>query len=581
MKKHTLCALLIAGFAAFTVTGCGGNSKPAETTAEETTRSEEPVSQKNQQETESEAEDVTDDGSVKPVRINVEEINDNYNDYSGTYYNQAVTSKYFKLHLADGYAEKYPGLQAAFDSYNTDAESNAAYNFEDMKESYETEKQYRSDDYQLQLSSETSAYVQRADSLVTSIRSYWYSYWGGAHGEYESTGLNYDSSTGNKLALSDVVIDKDKFIELVADKYRTEYSDLYDGYTDPDPASYLRDTDFTNPEVTMWTVSNEGVTVYFSVYTLGPYAMGSQNITVYFDEAPEIFESKYTEHCADYVMPMDQWEQNIDVDVDGDGSREPIRLEDDYSTDGYSYAVHVKVGNVDITADPFVYSNECYLVHSGGRYYVYVFGVSDSDYSQLSVVDLATRSCNTDRSFNAYLCDLQNTWSSTDDSSYSSGAVKTAFTDPSEFLLGKRSDFLGTKSCYRKYHTGSDGYPVSDDKYYIEETSNAVRAINDVPCEISDADGNAVSKGSIPAGSYAIAVRSDEENFVDLQLVDESQLDIIGESEWKSYSLKSQNTDNIDYSAKFYRIKYDASDWPGKINGTDEDQVFDGIVYAG
>lgn len=586
MRKNILKALLIAGAAAFVLAGCGSSKdEPAETTAAETSRAEVPASEKikaaaaeSQHETEA---DDTEDGSVKPVRINVEEITNSYDDNSDGYNHNAVTDKYFKLYLADGYADKYPELKAAFDSYNAEEESKAAANMNDLKDSYDEEKQYINSDYQLQLSSETTADVLRADSVVTSIRSYWYEYWGGVHGDYASNGLNYDSKTGKQLALSDVITDKDRFISIVEDKFKNKYNEFYDGYSNPDPASYLRELDFSDPQCSAWTIDNEGVTVYFSVYTLGSYAMGSQNISVYFDEAPEIFASKYTEHCADYVMPMDSWEHDIDVDVDGDGHREAVRFEDKYAEDGYSYSIHIKVDNTDITADEYAYSGDAYLVRSDGRYYVYVFGVSDSDYSQLSVVDLASRSCDADRRKGASLHNIGNTWNSTGDSSYSSGYLNTAFTDPSEFVLDQRSDFLGTKSCYMKYHVGNDGYPAADDKYYTEETANAVRAINDVPCEIADADGRAVSKGEIPAGSYLIAVRSDEKSFVDLQIVDESELDIIGEGDWKSFSLKSQSTDNIDYSAKFYRIRYNNDDWPGKVNGTDEDQVFDGILYAG
>lgn len=568
------------------LTGCGGSDdKPAETTAAETSRSEIPASEKIKAAAESQAEtaaetDDTDDGSVKHIKINVEQITDSYDDNANGYNVNAVTDKYFKLYLADGYADKYPELRAAFDSYNAAAESDAAENMNDLKDSYEEEKQYMSSDYQLQLSSEKTAYVLRADSVATSIRSYRYEYWGGAHGEHESMGLNYDSKTGKQLALSDVITDKEKFISLVEEKFKTKYAEFYDGYSDPDSAGYLRQLDFTDPQCSIWTIDNEGVTVYFSVYTLGSYAMGSQNISVYFDEAPEIFASKYTEHCDDYAVQMDNWEYDIDVDVDGDGHREAVRFEDKYAEDGYSYSIHVKVDNTDITADEYAYSGDGYLVRSGGKYYVYVFGVSDSDYSQLSVVDLASRSCDDDGRMGASM-HTEYTGSQTGDTSYNYSYTQTAFTDPSEFVFNKRSDFLGTKTCYMRYSVGSDGSPVPLDKYYIEETSNAVRAVNDVPCEIADADGKAVSKGKIPAGSYVIAVRSDEQSFVDLQLVDESELDIIGEGDWKSFSLKSENTVNIDYSAKFYRVRYNNDDWPGKVNGTDEDQVFDGIVYAG
>lgn len=154
-----------------------------------------------------------------------------------------------------------------------------------------------------------------------------------------------------------------------------------------------------------------------------------------------------------------------------------------------------------------------------------------------------------------------------------------AFTDPSHFHLGKRTDLFGTGTVYRAYSVGKDGYPVPEELYFFSSASRAVRALQDIPCSLADKEGNVIGNGTIPKGSYLRLLRTDNASICDLQIVDNSCVTPQGESDWRYYLLNQPVMP--DYDAEIYRIKIDASQFPSKINGTDEDTLFQGIIYAG
>ena len=154
-----------------------------------------------------------------------------------------------------------------------------------------------------------------------------------------------------------------------------------------------------------------------------------------------------------------------------------------------------------------------------------------------------------------------------------------AFTDPSHFHLGKRTDLFGTGTVYRAYSVGKDGYPVPEELYFFSSASRAVRALQDIPCSLVDKEGNVIGNGTIPKGSYLRLLRTDNASICDLQIVDNSCVTPQGESDWRYYLLNQPVMP--DYDAEIYRIKIDASHFPAKINGIDEDSLFQGIIYAG
>ena len=85
----------------------------------------------------------------------------------------------------------------------------------------------------------------------------------------------------------------------------------------------------------LWTLSGDGITVYFNTYVLAPYASGEQAVSLSFTEYPELIRKQYQKNSDQWVIPIAEDEICL-VDLDGDGAEEEISYSAD--RDEYDYA---------------------------------------------------------------------------------------------------------------------------------------------------------------------------------------------------------------------------------------------------
>ena len=582
MKKRLLFLALSAGLIAAAFTGCSkqqtAESTAAESSTAETSNQSDDASAKEE---ESAAEEQTDAEGVKPVAVRIEQVTNNAMEDNGN--NASTTAAqyaYPRLYLDDEAAAEYPELAKAFEEYNSKNDADKDSVLAGLKSEYDEIKEYNTDDSSMYITETLNGRILRADSNVVSMLIDYTDFHGGAHGYYYTYGVSFDAKTGKELCLGDVVKDKDAFIKLVSDKFFEKYTKDPDYSSLTDAGEELKGYDFNSNESLLWSIDPEGVTVYFAPYTLGAYALGAQDISIYFDEAPEVFNEQYTEACADYIMPLDDY-KSISIDV-GSGKREAVSATLEYG-DNAQYGLYqpsYSIGNLDINGAWECYSMEAYLVHSNDKYYIYSFQSSDDDAVYLSVVDLANKSMDDSRNdllrINTY---YSSDYSKPDESIWVNG--KEAFTNPKSFVLATSLDAVGTYSGYRTYHVGEDGYPVSDANFYTSESQTAFVAAKDLELDTVDADSKITGKENVSAGTYLAVVRTDGTSYVDIQAVDESEIEVYGEDEWKTYHLKHSMSQIADTGKTMYRVTVDKSNYPYKANGVNEDELFSNIMYAG
>lgn len=483
---------------------------------------------------------------------------------------------YFTLELDAETAKQYPALQRALVQAAKDETAHAQKSIADLSTEYQ-ELTADWSDYEGHMSESVKPHVMRADSRIVSVLCNFEDYHGGAHGYYYTYGLNYDAASGRELKLSDVVSKKDKFIGLVRDKFEEKYAN--DSYMLTNAGEYLATLGDEEYASTPWIMDSESITLFFAPYVLGTYADGAQEVSIYFDEAPELFTAKYLDTCADYVIPLlpaRSYEANA-----GDGKRVAIDVDFDYNDEYGSYAREYVIGNTRIRPEGYSYSSDSYIVVAGGKHYLYTFSSAENDYSMLEVVDVDTKSLDESRTENAGLGGVDYTWDEGD--SYDTSCLRgPAFTDPSDVALSRRLEVLGTTNGYRSCHVGADGYPAANDEFYTILTSFAIRAKKDLKLDVVDASGKKTGTKNVPAGTYLFDMRTDGETFVDLQTIDASALGINDESEWKYFQIADRSTDHINLTKPIYRVHIDHSDgWPYHVNGVEEDSLFEGIMYAG
>lgn len=500
--------------------------------------------------------------------------------YDGETGSQKVSNKYVELSLDAETEKRYPQLAKAFQEYNRECAAAAQEIQEQLCKDYDELKEAGSTAVEdMYLSDEISEKVLRADSNVISIFRDYTSYWGGAHGMYAYSGVNFDTQTGEELLLTDVIKDTDTFFKRVDEKLQEQYADTYEYMIHMD--EYLDGLDLKDKNSVAWSMDSEGVTVYFNPYTLGAYAMGAQIVSIYFDEAPELFEARYMETPETYMLPCHR-DFSRYIDTNGDGKREPVEIE--YEPDVYEgeatgqYQWIVKAGNRSVTISDYCYSENSYVVRANDQYYLYLFETAENDYCLLATIDLKSMDYDRERTINAGEGLVSWDWKEAEDG-YINREKVSGFSNPDDFELTNRMDILGTMDGSRHYHTGADGYPVSDEASYRVTSQIILQAKQDVDCEQVDPEGIVLKKAVLPKDSFVFLVRTDGETWMDVQAVDAGKVTREDYEGWSAISSEEKLEPNEN--EPIYRIPVDSTDYPKRVNGIEEDQVFAGILYAG
>jgi hypothetical protein len=109
-------------------------------------------------------------------------------------------------------------------------------------------------------------------------------YLGGAHpGSYHRT-LNYDFTTGQQLALSDLFVPGAAYLERIAEFCLNELRrkldpDIWESGASPTPENYQ-----------VWALTSEGLLIIFESYQVAPYAAGPQFVIVPYDLLADILQ---------------------------------------------------------------------------------------------------------------------------------------------------------------------------------------------------------------------------------------------------------------------------------------------------
>ena len=411
-------------------------------------------------------------------------------------------------------APEYPALEEAVAQYNTETEQNWITSMNDLKswaredynsavaEGYEFYGPYVSED---------EMYITRADDKALSAvtGNYWYS--GGAHGMSGYSAVNFDTKTGRKLAIEDVIADTNALPNALATEMIEQYphlatvvQDMWSMSLEDYLASYLtpEEANDITPEFT-WTLGYEGVTFYFGAYEIGSYADGNQVVVLTYNEYPELFNKEYFASVTqDYVMqilPFWYGEEGF-TDLNGDGVMDMITVDGNYDAEYDQYtSINVTINNNTYTQDAWYYEITSYLVKANGNTYIYAECTSENDYRTIYVFKVTESSVE-------FIGEVQG-----------SGIVD--FTNSADFSLTKRFDLLSTYHGQGSFYVGEDGIPVQkEDVYEIKlfEDTPIVSTV-DITAELIDENGNLIGETyEFPVGTEYYFRRTDGMTYVDM-----------------------------------------------------------------
>ncbi len=496
--------------------------------------------------------------------------------------------------LSEEDADKYPDLQAALEVYGDELSQEMETSLEELIE-YGQEKArnlIEEEGNYINVTDQISADLMRADTKVVSFLYEEYREAGGPHPSRTYWGRNYETETGEQVNLRDLVTDTKAFLEVVRAQLESEYSEVMEGFYDLD-ASFdaieenleAGDSDEGQQGGTNlnWLLGYEGITVIFNAEDLGPYAIGAQFVTIYYDEHPELFHTEYTTVPTGYIVPVKD-ALTMSVDLDGDGTREPLSIEGIESEEA-EYAVwydwEISSGANSITISNYDFSKDAFLIRANAQYYLYLFGYAEGDMGTLNVIDLKdwqydpeqTMYCELGRCLggNADFPDEKVTQYST---------TRSGIVDPESFIISDRMEMLGTYTGMKTYHVDESGYPATDDDFYEAYTNMAMKTLREVPCEYVDLEGNVIGEGSIQGGAYAVVLRTDNASWLDVVVIPESRIENRGTEDYPYYVITDHP--ELEEYTDFLRIRtQDTDGYFRAIDGAEEGEVFEGIMYAG
>ena len=444
----------------------------------------------------------------------------------------------------------YPELEAAIEEY-----TKAGY--EDYQKTYTKYLGYAKEDYSDDPDNFYGPYfahymysVPRSDGKITCITRHADLYSGGSHPDTVYRTTVFDSLSGKVLRLSDVCADYDGMRDIVSQTLDDKYGD-YVSYFGKDEtlAKYFdgnHDVATEEEGAADFTLGYYGITFTFSPYEIASFADGVLNVTIPYIGNEDLFTKDFSSSSEAFAIPFEA-NTNFEASFEDDAVFDSIYVagSEDYES-GMMTRLDIYV-NDDMYTDEDIFASKIepvYIHTDDGRNYLYA-DVAEGDYHNLMVFEISRDGIEyvgTDKlGFGGYV----------DENDELCG---TFVTDPYCFALETKLDTLGTTSGTKDYYVGDDGMPVSDDEEYdmywplyltLKQNLEVTRVDDDTLEEIDNV--------TCREGEMIVMFLTNGEDHV------------IG----------------VDERGDLVKVEYGGDDYSPTINGTDANEIFDGIMFAG
>ncbi|MDE6845665.1 MAG: DUF3298 and DUF4163 domain-containing protein [Lachnospiraceae bacterium] len=368
-NKIQFCVLLLCASLAFTACGTDSGEAPESDTAEGATEndlqqpedntadenissSDETASPEAGTDNSTTETDTSVSGEVSHISVEMmTEENDKTTEDGTVYLYKSSTYPVVTIEGNEAAAEKINAdIRSRIDTFNANTEVEEwAKNDLEFYEAESDDTGYTFIGYSEGLDFRTA----RADRDVISFTMTYDSYTGGAHGNNDTRGINYNAKTGELISFSDLSDDPTAFHEdTLAYNQKLAESDAYkdrlfseDFITDGTLESVLYADD-------VWYLSTSGLVFMSGPYALGSYAEGTIKFIIpYGDLADMGFNNAYA-YTDRFVFKM-QDNGTYNYDLNGDSSEDSIHFYSEYVEDSdgaYNTVPHLIVNDTDFAS---------------------------------------------------------------------------------------------------------------------------------------------------------------------------------------------------------------------------------------
>jgi len=282
-----------------------------------------------------------------------------------------VQSEFSHVTLWNEDAVKYPRLAQALDQTANMVKRSMEDEYDNLCATAREELPWTGENMDTSVST-LDIQVRRADGVVLSLLSDSYSDYGWIEDFRGMHGTNYDTQTGQELALNDVVDVSNDLADAVANELNShrwagdfDYQDAVEAYFANTPYDGFS-----------WTLDYNGVTFYFADGDLEEPGNGGKTATVSFAEYPQLFEEKYMAVPDAYMveLPMDS---SYFTDLDGNGDLEELNVTGYFDSDVGMYTKFGIYADADGSYQYEEYFADgvipYYVKTAEGKHYLYLF----------------------------------------------------------------------------------------------------------------------------------------------------------------------------------------------------------------
>lgn len=567
MRRKIYKSIALLASMTLLMTGCGTDvpealkeSKEVTTEAAETKKDsgEKPEETEEASKSEAKQEDNKTVSSSEDIKIIGSRVDLNYDNYymdssAGIDTRLMAQGNYPTIKLGTfgngdfkEYEGKYTGLMSSLKEYNQVVESIYLDNIDQCREYAAEDPQFKEnpdDLYGYSYEIDMNATITRSDEVLFSFFETDYIDWGGVHPSTIFKGFNYDSESGKVLKISDLIPDREAFIDAVDKKLHEDYPDIDDALIIDDLKATLGDMyDEKEGLAVQFNMTHSSLDIMFSSYDLTFYAYGPQFISLAYSDYADILNENYTKTgknyaaAVTYLTPMvldtaDGRTRTLTVTCDRpfDADEDDNSFDLAISLDGKEYHEHID----------YAYEVRSYILEKDNKAYLYTESLLDSDWQFTDVYDLngeTAKKIGKDLDYSFY---------------------DVIPVDPDNFVMKSRGDILSTYGIYRYYSLGSDGLPVPKTDFWWIDSELKLTLKSDLKLPVVDTlskdssfDGK---EETLSKDTFLFPVRTDCEKWVDARTS----------------------------KGKYVRLYVDNSDWPQTVDGTDIEELFDGIIFAG
>ena len=557
MKKKRIAAAGLAVIMALTAVGCHQTSK--EDTAQTTVK-------ENKEEKDTSKEQIKKEETEKKVLhpyIHTDSVSGYVNSADGgVQINYSL--KTGGLVLSDEEATAYPELNQALTLEYDTLKKSTQEDLNNLKESAEEMVEYMQGDDNMQLIAEYAPYVLRADENVVSYEQFYDDYYGGAHGYHSYAGFTFDTKTGKKLDLYDVITGEESvkagIIQELKNKYASEDGLVENNTPEEDADTFFEYVDSKDQSgAVAWSLGADRLNIYYNPYNIGSWALGIVSVSLPFEKYPDAVKEEYKMGPSDYSVKIGIY-ADYSADIYNDGSFSDVSVYPDGTDDYANGALRIQIQdeNGQVTSrvfdDMYYFTMEAYYVKTGNRHFLHVFTHSENDWTADNVYEITNGQIRDLGYVEGTPALIRYEYNYNEDSLFTNSEDVAAYNDPGALYLEKTMNAFSTYSGSRHYHVGSSGLLESSDPYVVGPAEIVVTVKKALTVKKTDASGRENGKTEvIPVGTKLYFYMTDNESYVIFRY------------------------DGDQYG----KVSMYNSDWPQKINGEELESVLDGLIFAG